>query len=227
MTNLLTAPLLPEIVRYHVNRETHKLVALNQVYWVVVGLVVNGGVLLCYPMLPWLYGHWTAHNVGLDNRLLSLLLAGLVLYNVGALMASHLNGINSLRIVLAVSVVRATLCLGGGALGYGSMGLAGLGMGILAGEFFAVLMTVRYFMVHELTRNGREMPTATLASVALSAGSAVLFLLSVGMGWVPGGWGWFLSLAGVAVGSTWGWITLDQEVRRRLLALATQRYRSN
>lgn len=223
VTNVLTVPLLPEIVRYHANRETRKLVDVNQSFWVLVGSVVNGGVLLCYPLLPWLYARWTAHQVTLDNSLLCLLLAGVVVSNVGALMAMHLNAINSLRIVLAVSVTRAVLALGGGALGYASMGLASFGLGILAGEIVAASMTVRHFMAHELTANDGKLLAATFAPMMLSACSVLLFLVSAGFDWVPGGWGLLLALMGVAAGSAWGWSALDPAVRDRLAGLITRR----
>src|SRR5437868_14477856 len=75
VTNVLTTPLLPDVVRYHAVGEGQKLVSVNEAYWVLVGTAVNSGVLITYPAIKPLYGYWTAHAVPLDERLLCLLLA--------------------------------------------------------------------------------------------------------------------------------------------------------
>ena len=99
VTTILSSPLLPDVVRIHARGEVKKLVAINQVYWVLVGSAVNLGAILSYPLIPFLYGVWTSRAVPLDNSLLCFLLGSVVMANAGALMALHLNGINSLRIV--------------------------------------------------------------------------------------------------------------------------------
>jgi len=221
VTTILTAPLLPEVVRIHVNGEVHKLAAINEAFWVLVGSAVNFGALLFYPLMPFLYGQWTAHAVVLNQPLLCLMLGGVVVANSGALMALHLNGINSLHIVLGTSLARAVLALGGGALGYRFWGLSSFGVGILAGELIATLMNGRYFAKHELADKGLQLSAAELAPVILSTGSALLFFVSAAFGWWPVRWIWLVALTGVVVGSIWGWRTLDSQLRTRLTALAT------
>src|SRR5678815_3997926 len=55
VTNVLTAPLLPEVVRYHATNEGEKLVTISEAYWVLVGTAVNLGVLVTYPLIEPLY----------------------------------------------------------------------------------------------------------------------------------------------------------------------------
>lgn len=225
VTNVLTTPLLPDVVRFHAKGEAHKLVALNEAYWVLVGSVVNWGVLLSYPLLAPLYGYWTGHALSLDKALLCLLLGSVVLTNAGALMAMHLNGINSLRIVLGVSVVRGVLGLGGGALGYAQLGLAGFGLGILAGELAALLMTVRFFVKYELTDKGIKMQMASFAPAMLGVGSVLLFLAGEGFGWLSALWVWPMAMAGVVTASVWGWSRLENDVRERLVGMVSKRFK--
>jgi O-antigen/teichoic acid export membrane protein len=220
VTTVLTAPLLPEVVRIHAKGEAYKLAAINQAFWVLVGSAVNWGALLLYPLIPFIYGQWTAHAVVLNKPLLALMLASVVVTNSGALMALHLNGINSLRIVLAASVARAVLGLGAGALGFRFLGLSSFGLGILAGEIAATLMTGRYFVKHELAEKGLPCSAGAFGPVILSAGSTLLFFVGCGLGWWSGGWNWLAALTGVAVASVWGWKTLNQESRTRLTRLA-------
>jgi O-antigen/teichoic acid export membrane protein len=219
VTTILSTPLLPDVVRIHAKGELHKLVSINQAYWVLVGSAVNMGAMVSYPLIPFLYGKWTAHAVVLDQPLLCLLLAGVVVTNAGALMALHLNGINSVRIVLAASVIRAILGLGVGALGYREFGLASFGMGVLAAEIVATLMTTRYFLRHEIHKNGLSMPRYALAPVTLSTGSALIFFVGAAVHWWSVGWVWGLATVGVVVAAVWGWNILEPELQDRLRSI--------
>ena len=219
VTTVLSTPLLPDVVRLHVKGEVYKLVAINQAYWVLVGSAVNLGALLSYPLIPFLYGQWTGHGVALDRPLLCLLLASVVTANAGALMALHLNGINSLRIVLGASIARAVFGLGGGALGYSRYGLSSFGLGILLGEIVATLMTARYFLRYEVFAKGLRIRASDLGPVSLSTGSALLFFTGAGFGWWSVGWLWSFADCAVAAASVWGWRSLDAPLRNRLKSM--------
>ena len=84
-----------------------------------------------YPLMPFFYGQWTAHAIVLNKPLLCLMLGSVIVTNSGALMALHLNGINSLGIVLVASLARAILGLGVGLIG--SYFVAKLMQGLLYG----------------------------------------------------------------------------------------------
>jgi O-antigen/teichoic acid export membrane protein len=219
VTTVLTTPLLPEVVRLHANGEVTKLAAISRAYWALVGSAVNLGALMFYPMIPYLYGMWTGHAVVLNQPLLCLMLAAVVVANSGALMALHLNGINSLKIVLATSLVRGVLGLGCGILGFRLFGIASFGVGILTGEVVATVMTGAYFVEHELVRNGLRFSRMAFGPVTLSTGSAVAFFVGSGLGWWPGPWSWSLALCSVAAASLWGWNTLDLDLRGRLTSM--------
>jgi O-antigen/teichoic acid export membrane protein len=219
VTTILSTPLLPEVVRIHAKGEVKKLVAINQAYWVLVGSAVNLGAILTYPLIPFLYDQWTAHAVALNQPLLCFLLGSVVAANSGALMALHLNGINSLRIVLGASVARAIACLGVGALGFGRFGLASFGLGIVAGEVVATLMTGYYFVKHEVVARGSPMPVADFGPVSLSTGSVLLFFVGAGLGRWTVGWVWLVATIGAASGSVWGWKMLKPELQGRLKAI--------
>jgi len=221
VTTVLTTPLLPEVVRIHAKGEVHKLVSINQAYWVLVGSVVNWGTLLAYPLLPFVYDSWTRHAVTLDKSLLCFMLGGVGLANAGALMALHLNGINSLGIVLSASVARAVLGLGVGALGFRYLGLTSFGLGYLGGELVATLLTGRYFVRQELAAKGSQLPAGAWGPALLGTGSALVFFIGAGFEWWSFGWSWSVALAGVALGSAWGWRTLESSLRDRFTSLAT------
>lgn len=223
VTNVLTTPLLPEVVRFHAKGEVYKLVALNEVYWVLVGSAVNWGVLLSYPLLATLYGYWTGNALVMDKTLLCLLLGSVVVTNAGALMAMHLNGINSLRIVLGASLARGVFGLGLGALSYSQLGLAGFGFGILVGELAALLMIGHFFVKNELVAKGIRMPVAAFAPAVLGMGSVLIFLACEGFSWLSALWTWPMATAGAVTATVWGWRRLDDDVRARLVCMVTMR----
>jgi hypothetical protein len=135
-------------------------------------------------------------------------------------MALHLNGINSLRIVLGASMARAAFGLGGGALGYSRYGLSSFGLGILLGEIVATGMTARYFLRHEVSAKGLRIRGSDLGPVSLSTGSALLFFVGAGFGWWSVGWLWSFAACAIAAASIWGWMSLDAELRNRLKSMA-------
>jgi O-antigen/teichoic acid export membrane protein len=216
VTTVLSSPLLPDVVRLHAKGEVRKLVSVNKAFWVLVGSSVNLGALLSYPLIPFLYGQWTAHGVALDRPLLCLLLGSVVVANAGALMALHLNGINSLRIVFGASVARAAFGLGGGAFAFRQYGLAGFGVGILTGEIVATLMTAHHFVKHEITARNSQIAARDFGPIVLSTGSVLLFLVGAGLGWWSIGWIWSCAIGVVVCASIWGWSSLETDLQRRV-----------
>lgn len=224
VTNVLTTPLLPDIVRYHATGESRKLVAISEAYWVLVGTAVNFGVLITYPLVEPMYGYWTNHAVDLNEALLCLLLACVVTANVGGLITLYLNGINSLRIVLAASVTRAIMSLGGGGFLFYHWGLAGFGVGILGGELLALLLMGHYFVMRELSRQNVRLPLRSLLPIIVSTVSVLLFLLCEGFGFTLAKYLYPVALLGVGTAALWGWRRLEYGVRTRLVRMFGDRF---
>jgi O-antigen/teichoic acid export membrane protein len=220
VTTVLTTPLLPEVVRIHAKDETSKLAAINSAYWVSVGSAVNLGTLMTYPLIPFFYAHWTGHAVVLNDALLCLLLATVVVANAGGLMTLHLNGINSLRLMLQAALLRASMSLLVGYFGYRHWGVASFGFGIFAGEVTATAITARHFLKFELAAKGVRMPLGGAGALALGTGSTLAFFIAGGLGVHFGPAAWGLALAGAAGGAIWGWRNLEPELRARLSGLA-------
>jgi O-antigen/teichoic acid export membrane protein len=224
VTNVLTAPLLPEVVRYHATNEGQKMVTISEAYWVLVGTAVNLGVLITYPAIGPMYGYWTSHAVALDQSLLCLLLAGVVVINVGGLLALYLNGINSLRVVLAASVIRGVLSLLVGGFLFKYFGLAGFGIGFLGGELLALLVMGRTFVTRDLLRQGVSLSLRSVAPITVSTASVLVFLMSDGFGFPLARYSYPVALLGVTVSALWGWRGLDHGVRTRLVRLIGDRF---
>ena len=224
VTNVLTSPLLPDVVRFHATGEGHKLVCVSEAYWVLAGTTVNLGVLISYSLIEPLYRYWTSHMLVLDKPLLCLLLGGVVLSNVGGLISAYLNGINSLRISLVASVVRGIFSVGVGYLFFLHFGLAGLGMGILCGELLVLLVMGRYFVKNELSRLDVHMSRRSLAPITVSTVSVLMYLISEGIASPLAQYLYPFALLGVVTAALWGWRELDVGVRTRLVHLIRNRF---
>lgn len=223
VTNVLSSPLLPDVVRYHAKGEGHKIVCVSEAYWVLVGTTVNLGVLISYSLIEPMYRYWTSHMVVLDKRLMCLLLGSVVLSNAGSLISAYLNGINSLRISLVASVVRGVFSVGVGYLLFLHFGLAGLGMGILCGELLVLLVMGRYFVKTELSRLDVHMSLRSLAPITISTVSVLLYLMSEGFASPLAQYLYPFALLGVVTAALWGWRELDVGVRTRLVYLIMHR----
>ncbi|MDQ3776857.1 MAG: hypothetical protein M3461_22150 [Pseudomonadota bacterium] len=224
VTNVLTTPLLPDVVRYSATGEGRKLVTISEAYAVVVGSTVNLGVLITYPLMEPIYSYWTAHVVALDKSLFCVLLASVVLANVGGLITLYLNGINSLGVVLAASVIRGTLSLVVGGFLFFHFGLAGFGMAILVGELLALLVLGHYFLRRELPRQGVGLPFLSLAPIVISSASVLIFLISEGFDFSLAPYLYPAALAAVGSAAVWGWRTLEPGVKHRLLRMIGDRF---
>jgi O-antigen/teichoic acid export membrane protein len=219
VTNVLTMPLLPDVVRFHAVDQGRKLWAVNQAYLVLVGSVVNCGVLLSYPLLEPLFAFWTGHEVELDKALLCLLLSSVVVCSTGGLMAMYLNGINSLRMVLIMSLIRGVVVLGGGALLFNYFGLTAFGISILISETTVLAIMSRYFYCSPIFKKVEIKLLQTFYPALLSTGSVCLFLIVNGLNVVTGLWAWHLAFASVLAGAVWGWKKMDIGLKNRLISV--------
>ena len=224
VTSVLTSPLLPDVVRYYATGEGQKIISVSEAYWVLVGTIVNLGVLISYPLIKPLYGYWTSHLVVLDKPLLCLFLASVVLSNAGGLISAYLNGINSLRITLFASVVRGIFSVGIGYLLFLNFGLTGLGIGIVCGELTVLFMMGRYFVKKELPELGVHMPLKSLLPITVSTVSVLLYLICEGSDFPFAQYLYPFALLGVVTAAMWGWRSIDVNVQIRLINMIKNRF---
>lgn len=224
VTSILTNPLLPELTRYHSTGDGQKMVLVNEVYWVLVGTIVNFGVLISYPLIATLYGYWTSHMVVLDKPLLCLFIGCVVLINAGGLISGYLNIMNRLRITFAVSIIRAIFGLGIGYLFYLFLGLAGFALGIFGGEVVVLLLVGRHFVKHELLLLEVRMSLGAFAPVTVSTFSVLMYFLAEGFGYSLARYLYWFSIIGVLSAALWGWGRLDESVRARLVDMIFSKF---
>ena len=177
-SNILAAPLAPEMVRFHVNREYAKLIATLAANWLLGGALVQLGVLAALPILSPLYMLWTRHAFAFDRTLFALIAFAIVLRTLGAPLVTYLGSVNDLRALSAINVTQAGVVLAIASLGTRSLGLRAAGMAILGGEVVGSLGLPIAFVVMRLPSEWRRrmLRHAAVASApALAAGAALMF----------------------------------------------------
>jgi O-antigen/teichoic acid export membrane protein len=221
-TNVLTTPLLPDVVRYRAKREGYKLLTISQAHWVLISTFINLGILVTYPLIDPLYGYWTIHAVPLNKPLLCLLLSSIALANAGALIGMYLNGINSLRVVFLTSLVRGLTSLTGGGVLLAYFGFAGLGFAILVGELLALVIMGYFFVRIELAQLGVRLPIPSLSPISMTTSFVLMFLIAEGFGSPLAPVLYPAAIIGVLLGALLGWRRLESGVKRELLLMAGQ-----
>lgn len=221
VTNVLTSPLLPDIVRFHAQHKSDKLLTLAKAHAWMVRLLVNAGVVISLPLLAWIYRAWTHGQLQLDTGLLAGLLGWVLLLNAGSFMSTYLTGINHAQAVLWLAMVRAVVGLGVAWALLPKLGLVAAGVGLMGSEAICyLLMAVHFYpsavpQTNAPTRHSIPMDWS-MASVAVT----LLMVMLVGLkGRVPLT-PWIATLFLVLFFAWSGWQRLDARVRSRMLALA-------
>jgi O-antigen/teichoic acid export membrane protein len=211
--NVLTSPLLPEVVRYHAQGDGKKLKTAYQAHLVIATVAVNLSVLAAHPVLGVLYRSWTGGRVALDKPLLSWLLLAIVVSTQAVFVTNYLIGINQLRSVTLIFAARGLLPLGLGIALLPSFGLAALGAALVVGEASALCLGIVLFrqQLHRLgvASAGRTWPTA-LGTLAVAT-----FLVLHATGGPHADAAYAPALAAVLASSFWSWRQLDPEVHER------------
>lgn len=219
----LTNPLLPDIVRLHVQRQTDKLLLLARAHEWLVGAAVTTGVIVTYPLTVWAYGIWTHHTLVLDVGLLATLLASMLFVGAGSFMTCYLVGINDKHAIMATASCRAIMSFVISVILVRHVGLVGIGLGVLASEATCyALMVLHYFPRAIRTRGDRPVAVRTPAWLAGGIAIASIYLgIAAYFGNVfPGYYG---VSSGLLLACAWiGWRQLDGGTRIRLLALVTR-----
>lgn len=223
VTSVLTAPLLPDVVRFYTHNELRKLAITVETYWVVVGFAVNIGILLSYPILSLVFSYWTTGKIVLDNTLLSCLLSAVVTANFTGLISLHFNGINSVRIVFFLNSLKAVVSLPVGVFFYNYLGISSFGLGIFLAEIFSSITLTCFYYRYELINKGYVPSYAPMIYSCLGAVSIIIFLFNVicfpYLYWVA----WVASLIATSFSAFCGWKKLDDLVKFRFLALIKNR----
>ena len=151
------------------------------------------------------------------------LLLSIAVGTPGALIVQYLTGINELRAVTLIFTARGLLPL---ALGFAllpSLGLAGIGVALVVGEFIGPLCLGVLLFRRRLARLGIRSRAPTGLPMTLGTLSVALFLVMRATSAPHAQALHGAAVAGVLGSAVWGWSRVDAEVRERALRLLRRR----
>lgn len=216
-STILLAPVLPDVVRYHVRAEHGKLRGLWAVAWLLGGTGVALGVVALLAIVEPLYGWWTHGKLGFDPALFAMLAFTVCLRGFGAPLTTLLSGINALGALSVLSAARAVLTVGGALAAVPWLGVVGAGLAVVAAEVACSVLLPIW-----LVRRRPDVPRVTLEGGVLVLPLLVLTATGVPLAcfsatghadpWVLGGGVLALLLLGVLQ-----WRSLPADVQGRVL----------
>lgn len=175
----ITAPLMPELMRYVVNRDQERMEGSFAIVWLCIFAILVPGVLLLCLLAEPIFLFWTRGVVTFDPVLFLTLLAVVLVYAASQPAVAILQGQNRIAWLIATAVV-AALALGLFALVLlPSFGLIGAGFALLAAEICAAAVAIAG-ATRSLRQSGLGFPHRSFAMVASNTGIGIgLALLCV------------------------------------------------
>lgn len=160
----ITGPLLPELMRYVVDRDQERMEGAFAIVWLSVFALLMPGVLLLALLAEPVFVFWTRGAVEYDAILFLTLMSVVTVYAAAQPAKAILQGQNRIAWIISAAVAAA--------LGLGVfslmliplLGLRGAGFTLLAAELCALVVVVQG-AVRSLAQSGLQFPLQSLALV--------------------------------------------------------------
>jgi O-antigen/teichoic acid export membrane protein len=175
----ITAPLMPELMRYVVTRDQERMEGAFAIVWLsIFALLVPGVLTLCLLAEP-IFVFWTRGAVSFDPVLFLTLLATVLFFAAVQPAAAILQGQNRVALMISISVIAALALMLLSVLLIPPLGLRGAGFALLGAELCAATLTVAC-ATRSLRQSCLDLPRRSFALVAAAVGSVYgLALLGV------------------------------------------------
>ncbi|MBP9741976.1 MAG: hypothetical protein KBD37_01310 [Burkholderiales bacterium] len=219
VTNIVTAPLLPDIVRFHATKEPRKFIMIHKTHILLMSIIINLSIMLAYPLIDTVYLYWTRGKLPIDHRLICLLLASVSVFALNSLFNTFLTGLNNGRYLIVMGLMRGLFVLIAGYFLLPIFGLSGIGMAILLAEVLLMVANTFIFIRGELKSIGAKRELMFTWYDGLCFLSVLGFLLlnvfitNLNMMY------YLISLIVLLIGIIYSWVNLDIEIRSRILRM--------
>lgn len=214
-TNLFITSIQPDLIKYHAKSENDKLRSTLNANWFFSGLFVNTGLILVLPFVEDIFKIWTKGLVSFDFNLFISLAASISVINFGAGLYNYLFGINNLRAVSAITVIRVITLFVFSYYLSGFMGLTGIGVAVLISEIFSSTI-LPYFYVQKILKsfNG-SLNLKTTFTAAFPPLILIVFAALTLSGIEFNYYIWVVALLLIIIIYIFNWSILDKEVKER------------
>ena len=216
--NTITGPVMPEMMGFIVAREQHRLEGTFAIVW----LVLCGGLAPCVIgmqyLAPIFFPLWTHNKINFDPWLFGVLSMTVLVFGLSQPALAIIQGKNSLKPQLIISIVGALLVLLGIIFITPIFGIRGAASVILFSEVCCLLMSI-WFVSYVLRDNKLYWPWRNFRIVAMSVVTVGISLIiqenisvKLSLFWLG------ISISIQIVFAIWYWSSLSQYVRNRAVS---------
>jgi len=170
-TNIISQPLMPEMIRYHAQGEKDKLVGIISASWFTGGILINLGLIASLPFIENAYMVWTRGRIEFDWLLYLLIALSISLKNFGIPLTYYLIGINHLRFQMITSIAQASVVIISTIFFLRPYGLVAAGIALAFAELISSVILPIVIVINEIKFMGgifpRKNALLALASVCI------------------------------------------------------------
>ena len=163
----ITAPLMPELMAFLINRDQPRTESAFSVIWLMLCVVLVPAVLMVQYLAPTLFPLWTQGKIAFDPVLFALLSMTVLVFALAQPAIAVVNGNNLIREQFLISMVATLITVAGIYLLVPRMGVKGAAVALLTGESVTL-----YLYVHAakkwLASVAMRWPTAAFVNASLS-----------------------------------------------------------
>jgi O-antigen/teichoic acid export membrane protein len=174
----ITAPVMPEIMRFLRERDADRTNAIIGFVWAlaVVGLAP---VLTVFQwLMPYIFHFWTRGKIGFNPALFGLFSVSLLIFALARPLIAILQGNNLLKVQLFISIGNSLIAVVGILLLSNAFGVSGAATALLVAELVATLLSA-WFAKRWLDANQIRFPWALFYLAITSIIVAALAILSM------------------------------------------------
>ncbi len=219
VVNIVTAPLLPELMRFYSREDWKSLLIITQAYFILIMLIINIPIMLCYPFAFDVFTLWTKHKLSFDYSLFAFLSASVVVFSMNGLFNTFLTGINHRNYLIVSSVVRGLLVFGLSWIFMQFYGLSVVGLAILISEVLLLIINIQTFFKIELRKFGWVKQRILSWSNLIGFTAPIVFLFVSGITRKYITFGYLVTFLLLVVSIYYSWQGLDLSIKKRIINL--------
>jgi O-antigen/teichoic acid export membrane protein len=174
----ITAPVMPEIMRFLRERDAERTNAIIGFVWALAVVTLAPVLIVFQWMMPVVYHYWTRGKLGFNPMLFGLFSISLLIFALARPLIAILQGNNLLKVQLYISIGNSVIAVAGILIFSGFFGVSGAATALLIAELGATILSA-YFAKRWLDRNDIEFPWALLRVALASIAVAAVCILSM------------------------------------------------
>jgi O-antigen/teichoic acid export membrane protein len=174
----ITAPVMPEIMRFLRERDAERTNAIIGFVWAMAVIVLAPVLIVFQWIMPVVYHVWTRGKIGFDPMLFGLFSISLLIFALARPLIAILQGNNLLKVQLYISIGNSIIAVAGILMFTGIFGVSGAATALLVAELAATALSA-FFAKRWLDRNNIRFPWELLYVALTSIAVAAVAILSM------------------------------------------------